>query len=422
MHIRSRVVLLLLGCTQAGPIQAQAARVRPGISVLLSDSLHLIRGKRVALLTNQSGLDERRVSDIDRLVEPAVRAAGVTLVALFAPEHGIRGTEDRPGIASSVDEKTGVIIHSLYGRTTTAPPDSTLRGVDVLLVDLQDLGARPLTFPASMVYAMRAASRNRVPMLLLDRPNPIGGELVEGPLVDSALTNPDDDRPGKIAQPTAIFPIPLRHGLTLGELALFYNDALHIGASLTVIPASGWTRALWFDETGLPWVRPSPNMPSITSAALYPGMVTLEPTNLSVGRGLDSAFQHVGAPWMRAAAVVARLRALDLPGVRFTVESFTPKHPGDGKYGGRRCEGVTIRITDRQAFRSVLTATAIVWAVARVHPRQLKVQPVGYDRTFGGPGLREALMGGQTPRAVLARHDAQLAAFRTRVAPYLLYR
>ena len=298
MHMRclamrgAAAALVLLGA--AGPANGQGVQVRPGISVLMTDSLHLVRGKRVALLTNQSGIDERGVSDIDRLVDATARSAGVTLVALFAPEHGIRGTEDRTNLASGVDEKTGVVVHSLYGRTTTAPADSALRGVEVLLVDLQDLGARPWTFPASMVYTMRAAARNRIPMLLLDRPNPITGTHVEGPIVDSALTNGDDDTPARHAQPTAVFPIPVRHGLTMGELARFYNDALHINAALTVIPAAGWTRRQWFDETRLPWVRPSPNMPSLTSATFYPGMVSLEPTNLSVGRGTDSAFQLFG--------------------------------------------------------------------------------------------------------------------------------
>ena len=252
----------LLGVPGLGRTQT----VRPGISVLLTDSLHLIRGKRVGLLTHQCGIDEKGISDIDRLTDVAAQAAGVRLVALFAPEHGIRGTEDRVNIASGVDERTGVVVHSLYGRTTFGPPDSTLRGVDVLLVDLQDLGARPWTFPAAMVYALRSAARNGVPVLVLDRPNPITGTHVEGPIVDSALTNGEDDAPARHAQPTSIFPIPLRHGMTMGELARFYNDVLRIKATLTVIPAAGWRRSQWFDQTGLPWVRPSPNMPSLTSA------------------------------------------------------------------------------------------------------------------------------------------------------------
>ena len=419
---RARTGLLLYALLLAGvPPVARAQSVRPGISVLLADSLHLIRGKRVALLTNQSGIDEHGISDIDRLTDAAARAAQVQLVALFAPEHGIRGTEDRTNLASGVDEKTGVVVHSLYGRTTTAPPDSTLRGVDVLLVDLQDLGARPWTYPASMVYTLRSAARNRVSILVLDRPNPVTGTHVEGPIVDSALTSGDDDTPAKRAQPTSIFPIPLRHGLTMGELARFYNDALHINARLTVIPAAGWRRAQWFDETGLPWVRPSPNMPSITSATFYPGMVVLETTNLSVGRGTDSAFQRFGAPWLNAAAVASRLAAKGLPGVRFGTETFTPVKPGDGKYNGREIPGVRMWITDREAFHSTLTVAAIIWAVAREHPDSLKLRDLGFDRTFGGIGLREALLRGDDPAQVMARTTDAVAAFRRRLAPYLLY-
>ena len=401
--------------------QVPAGTVRPGISVLFDDSIHVIRGKRVGLLTNQSGVDEYRVSDIDRLTDERAKANGVQLVALFAPEHGIRGTEDRTNLASGMDEKTGVVIYSLYGRTTTAPADSSLRGIDVLLVDLQDLGARPWTYPASMLYTLRAAARNRVPIVILDRPNPITGTHVEGPIVDSALTNPNDDAPAKHAQPTSIYPIPLRHGLTMGEMALFYNRELALGADLRVIPAAGWRRSMWFDETGLPWVRPSPNMPSLTSATLYPGMVTLEPTNLSVGRGTDSAFQRFGAPWMNASAVAARLAGKNLPGVRFTPEEFTPHNPGDRKYGGRTIPGVRIWITDREQFDATLTAAAIVWAVGREHPGSLTVQPVGYDRTFGGLGLREALLRGDDPATVLASTRRSVDAFNANVQAVLLY-
>ena len=401
--------------------QVPAATVRPGISVLFDDSIQIIRGKRVGLLTHQGGVDEYRVSDIDRLTDQRARANGVQLVALFAPEHGIRGTEDRVNLASGVDEKTGIVIYSLYGRTTVAPPDSSLRGIDVLLIDMYDLGARPWTYPASMLYTIRAAARNHVPVVILDRPNPVTGSHVAGPIVDSALTNPNDDTPAKHALPTAVYPIPLRHGLTLGELALFFNRELALGADLRVIPAAGWRRAMWFDETGLPWVRPSPNMPSLTSATLYSGMVALEPTNLSVGRGTDSAFQQFGAPWMNASAVVARLTSKNLPGVRFTATEFTPQHPGDSKYGGRTIPGVRIWITDRERFDASLTVATIVWAVGREHPKSLTVQPVGFDRTFGGVGLREALLRGDDPATVLATTQPSIDAFNARVLGLLLY-
>ena len=400
-----------------------APTVRPGISVLLEDSIALIAGKRVALLTNQSGIDERGVSDIDRLfADPRAKAAGVRLVRLFAPEHGIRGTEDRINLADEIDAKTGLPVVSLYGRVPMPPPDSLLRDIDVLVVDLQDLGARPWTFPASMLYALRAAARNRVRILVLDRPNPIGGHIVEGPIADSALTNHESHAPPKMARPTALFPIPLRHGLTMGEQARFYDAVLGLKADLRIIPAAGWTRGQWFDRTGLPWVKPSPNMPDLTSAMLYPGMVAFEPTNVSVGRGTPTAFQLIGAPWMDPARVLALLDTIPLPGVRLSPEDFTPVSPGDSKYGGKRVRGLRITVTDREQLRSTSLFAAMFWAIAAAHRDSLKVRDEGFDRTFGPASLRQALLAGTSPRVVMARDSAAVAAFRRRVEPFLLYR
>ncbi|MCU0623727.1 MAG: DUF1343 domain-containing protein [Gemmatimonadaceae bacterium] len=397
--------------------------VRPGISVLLEDSLALIAGKRVGLLTNQSGIDERRVSDIDRLfADPKAKAAGVTLVRLFAPEHGIRGTEDRINLADEVDAKTGLRVISLYGRVPMPPADSLLRDLDVLVVDLQDLGARPWTYPASMLYALRAAAKHRVRLIVLDRPNPIGGHIVEGPIADSALTNHEIHAPPKMARPTALFPIPLRHGLTMGEQARFYNAVLGLGADLRVIPAAGWTRTQWFDLTGLPWVKPSPNMPDLVSAMLYPGMVAFEPTNVSVGRGTPTAFQLIGAPWMDPARVLALLDTVPLPGVRLSPETFTPVTPGDSKYGGKVVRGLRITVVDRERLRSTSLFASLFWAIAKAHRDSLKVRDEGFDRTFGPAALRQALLAGESPRTVMARDSAAVAAFRRRVAPFLLYR
>lgn len=400
-----------------------APTVRPGISVLLEDSLTLIAGKRVGLLTNQSGIDERRVSDIDRLfADPKAKAAGVRLVRLFAPEHGIRGTEDRINLADEVDRKTGLAVISLYGRVPMPPADSLLRDLDVLVVDLQDLGARPWTYPASMLYALRAAAKNRLRIVVLDRPNPIGGHIVEGPIADSALTNHEVHAPPKMARPTALFPIPLRHGLTMGEQARFYNAVLGLGADLRVVPAAGWSRTQWFDITGLPWVKPSPNMPDLTSAMLYPGMVAFEPTNVSVGRGTPTAFQLIGAPWMDPARVLALLDTIPLAGVRLAAEDFTPVQPGDSKYNGKRVRGLRITVVDREQLRSTSLFASLFWAIAKAHRDSLKVRDEGFDRTFGPAALRQALLAGESPRAVMARDSAAVSAFRRRVAPFLLYR
>ena len=396
-------------------------RVRPGITVLLEDSSALIDGKRVGLLTNQTGIDERGRSDIDLLHAPPPRVR-VTLVALFSPEHGIRGTEDRSNIASGRDERTGLPVHSLYNPTTIEPPDSTLRDLDALIIDLQDLGARTWTYPASMVYAMRAAARNRVRVIVLDRPNPITGTRVEGPVLDTAQTYAGSHSAGRRAQPVSLYPIPLRHGMTMGELARFYNDVLGIGADLHVIPASGWRRDMWFDETRLPWVKPSPNMPSLASATLYPGIVPFEGTNLSVGRGTPDAFQRVGAPWLDARRVVSLLNDREMRGVRFVVDRLAPRDPSDRKYGGVEIPWVKIEIADRNALQAVRVGAALLWAIARVNRDSLQIRDVVFDERLGPPRVREALLRGEDPDAVIDRELPSVVEFQARSRRYWIYR
>jgi uncharacterized protein YbbC (DUF1343 family) len=398
------------------------ARVRPGISVLLTDSLSLIRGRRVGLLTNQTGVDERGESDIERLRSDVALKAGVRLVALFSPEHGIRGTEDRENLASGIDARSGLVVHSLYTNTAIAPPDSTLRDLDVLVVDLQDIGTRTWTYVGSTVYAMRAAARRHLPIVVLDRPNPLTGVHVDGPLLEPALANAEEHTGARPARPYALYPAPLRHGLTMAELARFLNAKLGIGAELHVVPADGWRRAQWFDETGLPWVRPSPNLPTLTSAIIYPSLVAFEASNLSVGRGTPDAFQRIGAPWLHADSVVALLQARQLPGVRFERSDFTPQGPTDGKYPGRRIAGVRVVLTDRDRFDAGRTGASLLWAVRRVSPDSLVLRAAPFDDRFGRPAMREALLRGQDPDSVLLRDREAVQAWRGQVAPYLLYR
>jgi uncharacterized protein YbbC (DUF1343 family) len=400
-------------------------QVRPGITVLLQDSLHLIAGKRVGLLTNQSGLDAEGRSDIDLLfgADSGVGEGGAPrLVALFAPEHGIRGTEDRSNIASSIDERTGLPIHSLYNPTTIEPPDSTLRGLDALIIDLQDLGTRTWTYPGSMVYAMRAAARNGVKVIVLDRPNPITGTVVEGPVLDSAQTYAGSHSAARRATPVTLYPIPLRHGLTFGELALYYNDVLDLGADLTVIPAAGWSRHLWFDETGLLWVKPSPNMPSLASALLYPAIVPFEASNLSVGRGTPDAFQRLGAPWLDADSVVTLLEDRGLNGVRFTVDRRAPESPSDRKYAGQTIPWVKIEVTDRDRVQAARIGAALLWAVSRVNGDSLTLRDATFDARFGPPALREALLRGDDPDSVIDSQLPRVIEFEQRTRKYRLYR
>jgi uncharacterized protein YbbC (DUF1343 family) len=280
-HYRFLIVFLVAasgGCTvtnrRLDPSETlPEAKVRPGITVLVNDSIDLIRGKKIGLVTNQTGVNEHRESDIDVLRDSKARKANVSLTMLFSPEHGIRGTEDRQNISNDVDTRTGLPIYSLYASQTIPPPDSLLRKLDVLVVDLQDVGTRTWTYVGEMVYSMRAAARTGKQIIVLDRPNPITGYFVEGPVLDSALANPNDPAPGRPGQAYALYPMPLRHGMTMGEMALFFNDALNIHANLKVVPMDGWRRDLWFDRTGLPWVQPSPNLPTLQSAILYPALV-----------------------------------------------------------------------------------------------------------------------------------------------------
>jgi len=396
--------------------------VRPGITVLLEDSLALIRGRRIGLLTNQTGIDAAGVSDIELLRDTRARSAGVTLVRLFSPEHGIRGTEDREHIASGVDERSGLPVHSLYTVTAIAPPDSLLRDLDALVFDLQDIGTRTWTYVGSMVYALRAAARNHVPIIVLDRPNPITGDHVEGPMLDTNLSNTEEQSPQRPAKPYALYPFPLRHGMTMGELALFYNDVLRIHAPLHVIPMSGWRRGDWLDQTGLPWVRPSPNIPDLVSALVYPSLVSFEGSNVSVGRGTAEAFQRFGAPWMNAPRVAALLDARHLAGVRFDVDSFTPHDPGDRKYGGRTIPGVRIVVTDRNAVQSGRLAATILWALVSTNRDSLRIMPRTFDERFGSTAAREAIMAGADPDRVMDAQRAAVAAFSRAAQRYRLYR
>jgi uncharacterized protein YbbC (DUF1343 family) len=411
---------------QAAPRVAERAAspgsVRPGITVLLEDSLALVRGKRIGLVTNQTGVDAAGVSDIELLRDARARSARVTLVRLFSPEHGIRGTEDRTHVESGVDERSGLAVHSLYTVTTIAPPDSLLIDLDALVFDLQDIGTRTWTYVGSMVYALRAAARRHLPIIVLDRPNPISGDHVDGPMLDTGLSNAEEhtsQRPGKAY---ALYPFPLRHGMTMGELALFYNSVLGINAPLHVIPMTGWRRGMWLDQTGLPWVRPSPNLPTLASALVYPSLVAFEGTNVSVGRGTSDAFQRLGAPWMNAARIAELLNGRRLSGVRFVVDSFTPVNPGDAKYGGRRIPGVRIDATDRERVESGRVSTAILWAVVQANRDSLRISARTFDERFGSTAVREAILAGTDPDVAFDAQRAAVEQFSRAARPYRIYR
>ncbi len=392
------------GCPADGMAPPGPAAVRPGLEVLLTDSLHLVRDLRVGLVSNQAGVDRHGVGAVEVL-----RGAGVRLTALFSPEHGFRGLA-APGeaVASSTDSATGLPIYSLYGRIT-APTPEMLGGVDVLLVDLQDVGARYYTWLATTVSVMEAAGAAGIPVVVLDRPNPIGG-AVQGNVLDPAYTS----SVGRLA-------VPMRHGLTLGELARLAHGDLGLAVDLRVVPAAGWRRDLPFDRTGLPFVPPSPNLRDLEALYHYPGLCLFEATALSVGRGSDAPFRQVGAPWLDTTAVLARLREAALPGVRFEGVSFRPVAPGDGKFADTLVAGVRAVLTDPAAYDPTATAVVLLDAVRAVHPRRIGLEARRFDRLAGGDGLRRALEAGTPPAAIVADWGPALERFRERRRAVLLY-
>jgi len=378
--------------------------VRPGIEVLLSDSLALVWGRRVGLVTNQAGVDRDGVGDVERL-----RGAGVNLVALFSPEHGFRGTA-APGaaVASTIDSATGLPIYSLYGRNSS-PTDSMLAGVDLLLVDLQDAGARYFTYLHTTVEVMRAAARRGIPVVVLDRPDPIGG-AVQGNVLDTTY-----------ASPVGMLAIPMRPGMTLGELARLARADLAIGVDLKVVPAAGWRRTQDWDQTGLPFIPPSPNLRSVESLYHYPGLCLFEGTALSVGRGSEAPFEQVGAPWLDTAAVLARLRGAGLEGVVFRGVTFTPHQPGDSKYADTLVQGIRLRVTDRSRYDPTLTAVTLLALLQGMDPAHLGWNPPQFDRLAGGPFLRTAILAGQPPSAIASSWAGPRAEFESRRRSFLLY-
>lgn len=422
------LVAIVTGCTaapraqDARPSRAAAERVRPGVTVLMEDSLALLAGKRIAVLTNQTGVDAEGRSVVDLLhADPRAKRANITVVRLFSPEHGIRGTADRPDLPDEVDARSGLTVHSLYARETIPPPDSLLRDLDALVFDLQDIGTRTWTYVGVMVYAMRAAARVGIPFIVLDRPNPITGR-VEGPLLDAALANPEDPTPERRGKAYALYPAPLRHGMTMGEMAQMFAGELGIPVRLHVIPVAGWRRSMWWDETRLPWVVPSPAMVSPLSALVYPALVAFEGSNLSVGRGTDAPFQRVGAPWLDAAAVVELLRDRGLIGLRFEAERFTPREPTDGKYGGRAIPGVRIYVEDRDRAQMARLGASLLWAIAEVHRDSLRVTARSFDERFGTPRVRETLLGGGDPDEVIDAALPSVVGWQQGARQYLIYR
>ena len=391
---------------EAGIAAARAAEnARPGIEVLLADSIHLVEGRRAGLVTNHTGIDRRGTSSIDLLHQDE----RLELVALYSPEHGIRGeAEAGERVESGLDSRTGLPIHSLYA-STRKPTPQMLEGVEVLLFDIQDIGARYYTYVYTMALAMEAAGEAGIPFVVLDRPNPIGGVEVQGNVLDP-----------EFASFVGMYPIPMRHGMTPGELARLFRGEFGVEAELSIAPLSGWSRSDWFPDTGLPWVAPSPNMPSVESARHYPGTCLFEGTNLSVGRGTPIAFQQIGAPWLDGEALAARLNRYGIPGARFEPVRFTPENPGDGKHGGVEVGGVRF-VAGGRAYDPTEAAVAAIIEAAALSGDQWEWREAGFDRLAGTDRLRLAIEAGTPLAEVRAGWQPDLDGFLRVRERYLLY-
>ncbi|MBM3297847.1 MAG: DUF1343 domain-containing protein [Candidatus Aminicenantes bacterium] len=418
------------GCADRNFVPREAGRtVVPGIEVFLEKRLDLVRGKKVGLITNPTGLDSRLRSTAELLA----RHPDFELVALYGPEHGVRG-DVQAGIYVPfvIDPKFKLPVFSLYGQSMKPDPgmlknvdaymrsfDTTDDGkaleknmignVEAMVFDIQDIGTRVYTYAATMAYAMQSCAEAGIPFIVLDRPNPINGLTLEGPVLEYPA----------LASFVGVYPIPLRHGLTVGELARLFNDRfLSKKADLTVIPMEGWERDMWFDQTGLPWVIPSPNMPTPDTAAVYPGQVILEGTNLSEGRGTTRPFELCGAPWVDGYELARVLNGLGLPGVVFREAWFTPVF---SKFQGEPCGGVQIHVTDREVFRPLAVSLNILAQVRRMYPRRFEFIADYFDKLLGTSSVRIGLEEGREAAALLRGLEKDLEDFRALRRDCLLY-
>jgi uncharacterized protein YbbC (DUF1343 family) len=402
-----RTIIILVALCAIVPAQESlrsSKPVQPGIEIFLSSVAERVRGKRIGLITNQAGVDRAGKSDIDLLAsQPEVK-----LVALFAAEHGIRGVAAAgEKITDDRDPTTGLPIFSLYMAEDRGPTVEMLKEIEALVYDLPEVGGRTWTYVSTMALSMQAAARKGIPFVVLDRPNPIGGEIVEGALLDPAFKSF-----------VGMYPIPARHGMTVGELATFFNQAFGIGVELIVARTANWRRAQWSTDTGLPWRNPSPNLRSPAALNHYPGTVYFEGTNLTEGRGTDRPFEQVGAPWLEAAALVNTMNARRLNGIRFEAITMAVDR-GAAKFPGQTIPAIRLVVTDREAYRPVRTSLLLIDEIRRQHPKEF-AWGKSIDRLTGSDKVRLAIDGG-TLGPLLEQWDVEAASFRERRRQFLLY-
>jgi len=402
-----RIVLCgALAASAGGSADARArksgrpGRVQNGLDVLEAQKFAPLRNKHVGLITNHTGLDSQGRSTADLLSH----APGVHLVALFSPEHGLAGRNDEK-VASSKDAATGLPIFSLYGETQR-PTDEMLQGIDALVFDVQDAGVRFYTYTTTMGYCMEEAAKHHIAFYVLDRPNPVGGNIVEGPMLDADKTSF-----------TAYFPLPVRYGLTIGELAQFFDAENHINCDLHVVAMKNWHRNYFFESTGARWIPPSPNLRTLKGAVLYPGIEILQSAGVSVGRGTETPFEQFGAPWINGEEVAAALNERHLAGLRFVNQPFIPV---TGLYSGQRCGGVAVRITDRQAVRAMRMGMEIATILKKLYAE--KFDPEKLLVLVGNAETIRELQAGTPPEKIEESWNADLAPFEQLRKKYFLYK
>jgi uncharacterized protein YbbC (DUF1343 family) len=377
-----------------------AARVMVGLDVLEAERFAPLRGKHIGIITNHTGLDAQGRTTIDALTH----APGIQVVALFTPEHGLGGNKDE-NVSSTKDPVSGLPVYSLYGETRR-PTDEMLAGIDALVFDVQDAGVRFYTYTTTMAYCMEEAAKRKIAFFVLDRPDPIGGEIVEGPLLNADKTSF-----------TAYFRLPVRYGLTIGELAQLFNQENNIQCDVHVIAMKNWRRNYFYEETGLRWLPPSPNLRTLKGSVLYPGLEILQNGGVSVGRGTEAPFEEFGAPWMHGEEVAARLNERHLAGVRFVAGDFIPVA---GLYAAERCGGVAIRVLDKRAVRSMTMAIEIATILRQLYPDHFEVQKmlflVGNDQTI------RQLQEDVPATEIVKGWNADLKTFEPMRRKYLLYK
>ena len=380
--------------------RGHVGRVQTGLDVLETEKFAPLRGKRVGLITNHTGQDFQSKTTIELLA----RAPNVQLVALFSPEHGIAGHADEK-VSSSKDPSTGLPIFSLYGEQLR-PTDEMLQGIDALVFDVQDAGVRFYTYTSTMGYCMEEAAKRGIPFFVLDRPNPINGDIVEGPMLDP-------DKTGFLAY----FPLPVRYGLTIGELAQLFNTEKHINCDLHVISMKNWHRNYFYESTGIRWIPPSPNLRTLKGTILYPGLEVLQNAGVSVGRGTEAPFEEFGAPWINGEQVADALNSRNLPGVRFANQPYIPV---SGLYAGQHCGGVGIRVTDREAVRSMRVGLEIAEVLQKKYPEHFDVAKTIV--LLGNQTTVDQLKAETPPEQIILGWGTDLATFDQVRRKYFLYK